>query len=80
MDFCTIELVSKASFNCYPNHSLSSFTNFLPEQIHLKGEWEVAISEISYTSLYQNVREGEVYFHIRTRKSRGKKKDSTDTY
>ena len=38
MDSFTVELVSNASFNCYPNNSLSSFTNFLPEQIHLKGE------------------------------------------
>ena len=57
MDSFTIEQVSNASFNCYPNNSLTSFTNFLPEQIHLKGEWEVAISEISYPSLYQNVTE-----------------------
>ena len=62
MDSFTIELVSNASFNCYPNNSLSSFTNFLPEQIHLKGEWEVAISEISYPSLYQNVTEGKFTF------------------
>ena len=62
MDSFTIELVSNASFNCYPNNCLSSFTNFLPEQIHLKGEWEVAISEISYPSLYQNVTEGKFTF------------------
>ena len=62
MNSFTIELVSNASFNCYPNNSLSSFTNFLPEQIHLKGEWEVAISEISYPSLYQNVTEGKFTF------------------
>ena len=62
MDSFTIELVSNASFICYPNNSLSSFTNFLPEQKHLKGEWEVAISEISYPSLYQNVTEGKFTF------------------
>ena len=62
MDSFTIELVSNASFNCYPNNSLNSFTNFLPEQIHLKGEREVAISEISYPSLYQNVTEGKFTF------------------
>ena len=62
MDSFTIELVSNASFNCYPNNSLSSFTNFLPEQIYLKGEWEVAISEILYPSLYQNVTEGKFTF------------------
>ena len=62
MDSFTIELVSNASFNCYPNNSLSSYTNFLPEQIHLKGEREVAISEMSYSSLYQSVTEGKLTF------------------
>ena len=62
MDSFTIELVSNASFNCYPSNSLSSFTNFLRDQIHLKGEWEVAISEITYPSLYQNVTEGKITF------------------
>ena len=56
MDSFTIELVSNASFNCYPNDSLSSFTIFLAEQIHVKGEWEFAISELSYPYLYQNVK------------------------
>ena len=55
-------MVSNASFNCYLKNSISSFTNFQPEQIHLKGEWEVAISEISYPSLYQNVTEGKFTF------------------
>ena len=62
MDYFTFELVSNASFNCCPNNSLSFFTSFLPEQIHLKGEWEVAISEITYPSLYQNVTEGKFTF------------------
>ena len=62
MDSFTIESVSNASFNCYPNNSISSFTNFLPVQIHLKGEWEVAISKISYPSLYQNDTEGKFTF------------------
>ena len=53
---------TNASSNCYPNNSLSSFTNFLPKQIHLKGEWEVAISEKSHTSLHQNVTEGRFTF------------------
>ena len=62
MDSYIIELVSNASFNCYPNNSLFSFTIFLIEQIHLKGEWEVAFSEIPYPSLYQNVTEGKFTF------------------
>ena len=42
---------------------LSSFTNFLPEQVILDGHWEVAISEISYPSMYQNVTEGKLMFY-----------------
>ena len=53
----TIELVSNASGELFPDNTLSSFTNFLPEQVNLEGQWEVAISEISYPSSYQNITE-----------------------
>ena len=36
--------------------------NFLQEQVKLGGQWEVAISEISHPSLYQNVKEGKIMF------------------
>ena len=51
----TIELVSNASGELFPHNTLSSFTNFLPEQLNLEGQWEVAISEVSYPSMYQNI-------------------------
>ena len=57
MESFTMELVSNASLQLFPNNTLSSFTNFLPEQVNLDGQWEVAISEISYPSMYQNVTE-----------------------
>ena len=63
MDSFTIELVSNASSQLFPNNTLSSFTNFLPEQANLDGQWEVAISEISYPSMYQNVTEGKFMFN-----------------
>ena len=63
VDSFTIELVSNASSQLFPNNSLSSFTNFLPEELNLDGQWEVAISEISYPSMYQNVTEGKIMFH-----------------
>ena len=63
MDSFTIELVSNASSQLFPNNTLSSFTNFLPEQVNLDGQWEVAISEISYPSMYQNVSEGKFLFY-----------------
>ena len=51
MDSFTIGLVSNASVGLFPDNTLSSFTNFLPEQVNLEGQWEVAISEISYPSI-----------------------------
>ena len=63
MDSFTIELVSNASSQLFPNNTLSSFTNFLREQVNLDGESEVAISEISYPSMYQNVTEGKFMFY-----------------
>ena len=62
MDLFTIELVSNASGELFPDNTLSSFTNFLPEQVNLEGQWEVAISEISYPSMYQNITEGYFKF------------------
>ena len=62
MDSFTIELVSNASGELFPDNTHSSFTNFLPEQLNLEGQWEVAISEISYTSMYQNVTEEKFKF------------------
>ena len=62
MDSFTIELVSNASGELFPDNTLSSFTNFLPEQENLEGQLEVAISEISYPSMYQNITEGYFKF------------------
>ena len=59
MESFTIELVSNASAQLFPDNTLSSFTNFLPEQLNLEGQWEVATSEISYSSLYQKVMVGK---------------------
>ena len=62
MESFTIELVSNASAQLFSDNILSSFTNFLPEQLNLDGQWEVAISELSYPSMYQNVTEGKFMF------------------
>ena len=62
MESLTIELVCNASGELFPDNTLSSFTNFLPEQLNLEGQWEVAISEISYPLMYQNITEGKFKF------------------
>ena len=63
MDCFTIKLVSNASSELFPDKTLSSFANFFPEEVNLKVQWEVAVTEISYPSRYQNVKEGKFLFH-----------------
>ena len=65
MESFTIELVSNASAQLFSDNTLSSVTNFLPEQLNLEGQWEVAISEIFYPSMYQNVMEGKFMFFVK---------------
>ena len=74
MDSFTIELVSNASGELFRDNTLSSFTNFLPEQVNLEGQWEVAISEISYISICQTIAEGYFKFFD------DKLSNSTSTY
>ena len=59
----TIELVPNASWQLFLNNTLSSFTKFLPEHVNLDGQWEVAISEISYPPMYQSVTEEKFFFY-----------------
>ena len=68
MDSFTIELVSNASGELFPDNALSSFTNFLPQQVNLEGQWEVAIS------MYPNITEGNFKFFDK------KLSKSTSTY
>ena len=62
MESLTIEFVSDASAKLFPDNTLNFFTNFLTEQLNLQGQWEVANSEICYSSIYQNVKEGKILF------------------
>ena len=55
----TIELVFNAFANFFVDITLCSFINFLSEQLNLKGQRELAISE---TSMYQSVTEGKYMF------------------
>ena len=57
-----MEMVSNASAQLLPDNTLSSLTNFLPEQMNLEGQGKVAYSEKSYPSRYQNVTEEKFLF------------------
>ena len=67
-------MVLNASGELFPGNTLSSFTKILPEQLNSEGQWEVAISEISYPSMYQNLTEGKFKFFDK------KLSKSTSTY
>ena len=62
MESLTIDWVPNASAQLFPENTLISLTKFLPEQISQKSQWDLAISEISYPSMYQNVTEGKFMF------------------
>ena len=70
----TVELVSNASGEFFPKNTLGSFTNILPEQVNLEGQWEVAILEISYPLMYQNITQVNFKFFHETLSN------STSTY
>ncbi len=57
-----VDLLSNASANYYSNKTLSHFSNFLPEQINLNGDWEVALTEIYHPNYFENVTDGVFYF------------------
>ena len=63
----TIKLVSNAFAKLLPDKTLSSLTNFLPEELNVEGQWEVAVSEKSYLLRYQNVTQRKsMFFHKKT--------------
>ena len=70
MESYTIELASNSSAQLLPNKILSCFTNFLPEQLNLEDQWEVAISEISHPSMYRDFTEGLFKFLTRNFQTR----------
>jgi hypothetical protein len=61
-----VEVVSNGSLDVYPDNTLSSFANYLPEPIVLEYEdnryWEVALMEIAYPTRYINVTDGKFRF------------------
>ena len=62
MESLTIQLSLNASAHFSPGSTLSCFTNVLLEHLNLEGQWEVAVSEIPYPTMYQNVTEGKFMF------------------
>ena len=51
----TINLVSNASMSTFPDNTLATFTTLLPQSLDLHGTWEVALVELSWPVLIENV-------------------------
>ena len=62
MESFTKELASNATAQLFPDKTLSSIIINLPEQLNLEDQREVATSEISYPSMYQNVTQATLIF------------------
>ena len=50
-----VTLPSNSSFDYYPDNTLNDFTTKLFKPIDLSGEWEVALTEISFPHSFYNV-------------------------
>ena len=73
METFSVELQFSASSKPYPQNTIPPFTNFLPDQINLEDEREVALTEICFPSKFFNITQES--FGISATK-RGKVKNS----
>ena len=59
----TIDLLSNASMDVFNENTMASFRNQLSQPMHLQGEWQVALTSLSFTSNINNVNSGEIVVH-----------------
>ena len=55
----TMNLISNASMATFPANTLSNFTTLLPTTMSLPGDWQVALVEIAWPAMVQNVTLGQ---------------------
>ena len=56
----TLNLLSNASIEIFPGNRLSTLTTLLPEPLHLPGEQQVALVELSGPALTRNATDREI--------------------
>ena len=57
-DKFTVHVISSASMEIFDQNTLASFRNFFNDEIHLSGDWRVALSEIIFPTNIQHVVNG----------------------
>ena len=63
----TIDLISNASMGIFTNITLAKFRNQLAQPLQLDGDWQIALSSISFPSNINNVNSVEIVaYELRT--------------
>lgn len=60
-----VVLASDASIDQYPENTPSSFKMQLPSQMHLREDWEVAMTHIIYPHTWENIHSNQVSYLLR---------------
>ena len=60
MNEFTVHLVSSASMIIFIQNKLSSFNNYFNEEINFEGDWRVAISEIFFPAIINQVNKNDL--------------------
>lgn len=63
-DYFYVTLPSNSSLASFPGNKTYHFTTKLNKPIHLAGEWEVGLAEISYPQAWYNVRAHEMTWRV----------------
>jgi hypothetical protein len=66
MNEFTVQLVSNVSLDEYPNNTLASFRTLLKDAVNLKGKWQVALLEISFSPYIYNIRRSQYTMYTST--------------
>ena len=56
----TVQVVSSPSMELFGSKANTSLRNFFNDQIQLSGDWRVALSEIIFSTNYENIVDGEI--------------------
>ena len=59
-DEFTIDLISNASMEIFNDNTLASFRNQFSQPIQLQGEWQVALTSLSFPTNINNVNSGQI--------------------
>ena len=52
------------AISTFPDNTLANFTTLLPQSLVLHGTWEVALVELSWPGLIENVTEGLISYQL----------------